>query len=139
MALRYNNLTDVCTQISDPGLGFPPTSLLESLKENSISRLLRTTRWRICQWARRCAGTCRQVSPLSDWLCIFLTIPPDHCIEILRLNTQCYADIGLFTLYMVEGDPLAWPELNTRHVCRNFDGVRQWALDHSVGNMEVIQ
>lgn len=62
----------------------------------------------------------------------------DHCIEVLRLNTQCYADIGLFTFYMVEGDPLAWPELNSKHMCRNFDRVRQWALDHSVGNMEVI-
>jgi hypothetical protein len=67
-----------------------------------------------------------------------LDIFVDHCIEVLRLNTQCYADIGLFTFYMVEGDPLAWPELNSKHVCRNFDKVRRWALDHSVGNMEVI-
>ena len=63
----------------------------------------------------------------------------DHCIEILRLNIQCNADIGVFTLYMVEGDPLAWPQLNSKHVCRNFDSVRQWALDHSVGNMEVLE
>ncbi|KAF2102138.1 hypothetical protein NA57DRAFT_35868 [Rhizodiscina lignyota] len=60
----------------------------------------------------------------------------DHCIEVLRLNLLCNADIGVFTLYMVPGDPLAWPELNSKHVCRNFDGVRQWALDNSVGNME---
>ncbi|KAK5213985.1 hypothetical protein LTR41_000177 [Exophiala xenobiotica] len=63
----------------------------------------------------------------------------DHCIEVLRLNIQCNADIGLFTLYMVEGDPQAWPQLNTKHMCRNFDGVRQWALDHSVGNMELLE
>lgn len=31
----------------------------------------------------------------------------DHCIEILRLNIQCNADIGLFTFHMVPGDPLA--------------------------------
>ncbi|KIX96926.1 uncharacterized protein Z520_07040 [Fonsecaea multimorphosa CBS 102226] len=62
----------------------------------------------------------------------------DHCIEVLRLNIQCNADIGLFTFYMIEGDPLAWPELNSKHVCRNFDQVRQWALEHSVGNMEVL-
>jgi hypothetical protein len=63
----------------------------------------------------------------------------DPCLEVLRLNLQCNADIGLFTFYMVEDDPLAWPQLNSKHVCRNFDNVRQWALDNSVGNMEVIE
>lgn len=63
----------------------------------------------------------------------------DHCIEVLRLNLQCNADVGLFTFYMVEGDPLAWPQLNSKHVCRNFDAVRDWALDHSVGNMELLE
>ena len=62
----------------------------------------------------------------------------DHCLEVLRLNIQCNADIGLFTFYMVEGDPLAWPQLNSNHVCRNFEGIREWALDNSVGNMEVL-
>ncbi|QYS97828.1 hypothetical protein H0G86_005039 [Trichoderma simmonsii] len=63
----------------------------------------------------------------------------DHCIEVLRQNIQCNADIGLFTFYMIPDDPLAWPELNSKHVCRNFDNVRKWALDHSVGNMEVLE
>jgi hypothetical protein len=54
------------------------------------------------------------------------------------MNIQCTADIGLFTLYMVEGDPQAWPELNSIHVCRDFDQVREWALENSVGNMEVL-
>jgi hypothetical protein len=55
------------------------------------------------------------------------------------MNTQCNADIGLFTFYMLPGDPLAWPELNSWHTCRNFDKVREWALDNSVGNMEIIE
>lgn len=63
----------------------------------------------------------------------------DHCIEVLRQNLQCNADIGLFTFYMIPDDPLAWPELNSKHVCRNFEGVRKWAVDHSVGNMEVLE
>ncbi|KIV98731.1 uncharacterized protein PV09_09514 [Verruconis gallopava] len=61
----------------------------------------------------------------------------DHCIEVLRHHIMCNADIGLFSLYMVDGDPQAWPELNTNHVCRDFDSIRQWALENSVGNMEV--
>ena len=56
---------------------------------------------------------------------------------MLRLNVMCNADVGLFTFYMIEGDPLAWPELNSKHTCRNYDSVRDWALEHSVGNMEV--
>jgi hypothetical protein len=54
------------------------------------------------------------------------------------LNTQCHADVGLFTFYMVEGDPLAWPELNSWHKCRNFDRVKEWATEASVGNMEIL-
>lgn len=68
-----------------------------------------------------------------------LTGCTDHCIEVLRQNIQCNADIGLFTFYMIPDDPLAWPELNSKHVCRNFDGVRKWALDNSVGNMEILE
>lgn len=63
----------------------------------------------------------------------------DHCIEVLRLNIQCNADVGLFTFYMIEGDPLAWPQLNSKHVCRNFDSVMDWARSNSVGNMEVLE
>lgn len=61
----------------------------------------------------------------------------DHCLEILRLNIQCHGDIGMFTFYMLEGDPLPWPELDqSTHVCRNFDKIRDWALTNSIGNME---
>lgn len=60
----------------------------------------------------------------------------DHCLEILRMNVQCNADVGVFTFYLLEGDPLPWPELNSWHQCRNFDAVRDWALENSVGNME---
>lgn len=65
-----------------------------------------------------------------------LQMHTDHCLEVLRMNVQCNADIGLFTFYMLEGDPLPWPELNSHHTCRNFDKVIDWATDHSVGNME---
>jgi len=65
-----------------------------------------------------------------------LKMHTDHCLEILRKNIQCNADVGVFTFYLLEGDPLPWPELNTNHMCRNFDKVREWALDNSVGNME---
>jgi len=65
-----------------------------------------------------------------------LRIHLDHCLEILRMNIQCNADIGVFTFYLLPGDPLPWPELHSYHQCRNFDRVRDWALENSVGNME---
>lgn len=65
-----------------------------------------------------------------------LTMHTDHCLEILRKNIECNADIGVFTFYMEEGDPLPWPELNSFHQCRNFEAVKAWALENSVGNME---
>jgi hypothetical protein len=65
-----------------------------------------------------------------------LQMHTDHCLEILRMNVQCNADVGVFTFYLMDGDPLPWPELNSYHQCRNFNAVRDWALDNSVGNME---
>ncbi|KAH7418596.1 hypothetical protein BKA64DRAFT_204128 [Cadophora sp. MPI-SDFR-AT-0126] len=65
-----------------------------------------------------------------------LQMHTDHCLEILRMNVECNADVGVFTFYMMDGDPLPWPELNSFHQCRNFDRVKEWAIDNSVGNME---
>jgi hypothetical protein len=55
---------------------------------------------------------------------------------MLRKTIECNADIGVFTFYMEEGDPLPWPQLNSFHQCRNFEAVKEWALENSVGNME---
>ena len=77
-------------------------------------------------------GKCFEATIYLD--CVLTSV--DHCLEILRLNTQCNADVGVFTFYMLGDDPLPWPELNSWHTCRNFDAVRDWALENSVGNME---
>ncbi|KAL3417995.1 hypothetical protein PVAG01_11005 [Phlyctema vagabunda] len=65
-----------------------------------------------------------------------LQMHTDHCLEILRMNIECHADIGVFTLYMLDDDPLPWPELNSWHTCRNFDKVVDWAMDNTIGIME---
>ncbi|KAK1634600.1 hypothetical protein BDP81DRAFT_462430 [Colletotrichum phormii] len=58
----------------------------------------------------------------------------NHCIEALRLNLMCEADIGVFTFKMYPDLPLEghWPDFSTLHTCRNFNDVRDWALTHSV-------
>jgi hypothetical protein len=62
--------------------------------------------------------------------------PVDHCIETLRLSLMCQADIGVFTYRrfpeygLDEGD--FWPDFSSMHVCRNFDTIRTWAIEHAV-------
>ncbi|RDW64667.1 hypothetical protein BP6252_10318 [Coleophoma cylindrospora] len=60
----------------------------------------------------------------------------DHCLEILRKSIECNADIGVFTLYKHADDQLPWPELNTWHTCRNFDKIRDWAMENTIGNVQ---
>lgn len=60
----------------------------------------------------------------------------DHCIEAIRINLMCTADIGIFTFreypeYGYEKDDF-WPDFSTLHTCRNFDTIHQWAIDHTV-------
>ncbi|KAK4149188.1 hypothetical protein C8A00DRAFT_47145 [Chaetomidium leptoderma] len=58
----------------------------------------------------------------------------DHCLETLRMNLMCQADIGVFTfkVYPELGDDDPWPEFSTLHTCRNFDGIRDWARSKAV-------
>ncbi|KAJ2905180.1 uncharacterized protein MKZ38_006086 [Zalerion maritima] len=58
----------------------------------------------------------------------------DHCIETLRMNLMCQSDIGVFTFkrYPELGDDDPWPIFSTLHVCRNYEGIRKWAMEKSV-------
>jgi hypothetical protein len=56
----------------------------------------------------------------------------DHCIEILRLNLMCSSDIGVFTFAILPGYDDPWPDFNTDHVCRNFDAIKDWAIENTV-------
>lgn len=56
----------------------------------------------------------------------------DHCIEILRMNLMCSGDIGVFTFAMLPGYDDPWPDFNTDHVCRNFDAIKNWAIENTV-------
>ncbi|KAH6630578.1 hypothetical protein B0J18DRAFT_105686 [Chaetomium sp. MPI-SDFR-AT-0129] len=58
----------------------------------------------------------------------------DHCLETLRMNLMCQADIGVFTfkVYPELGDNDPWPDFSTLHTCRNFEDIRTWARDRAV-------
>ena len=54
----------------------------------------------------------------------------DHCIEILRINLMCTADVTLLTYSWVQGLEHPTPDFNTRHKCRDFQAISTWADNH---------
>lgn len=55
----------------------------------------------------------------------------DHCIEMLRMNLMCHADVGVITFHEMEGKGM-WPDFSSWHVCRDYEAVRTWAVDRVV-------
>jgi len=56
-----------------------------------------------------------------------------HCLDILRQQLMCGVDVGM--LGQVWWDPKApksFVDFNTKHVCRNFDEIRQWAEERQL-------
>ena len=48
---------------------------------------------------------------------------------------MCNADVGLITYDWVEGFESPFPNLNTRHTCRDFDRIYEWYDRHKVSLM----
>ncbi|KAG1813507.1 uncharacterized protein BJ212DRAFT_394744 [Suillus subaureus] len=55
----------------------------------------------------------------------------DHCIEMIRQNIMCNADVTMITWDWVQGLETTYPNFNTRHQCRNFEKILDWAV-HAV-------
>lgn len=59
----------------------------------------------------------------------------DHCIETLRMNLMCTADV---TPYLIWNDPDGFngesPSFNTLHKCRKWEPIVDWVKDHVVFN-----
>lgn len=51
-----------------------------------------------------------------------------HCLDIIRQQLMCTVDLGVLgQVWWNEEKPEAYVDFNTKHTCRNFDAVRQWA------------
>ncbi|KAF2821179.1 hypothetical protein CC86DRAFT_411477 [Ophiobolus disseminans] len=61
----------------------------------------------------------------------------DHCIEILRMNLMCFADVNVFTFHPRQGSEGFWPDYESEHVCRDFERVRRWAVENGVPDADV--
>ena len=75
----------------------------------------------------------------------------DHCIEMIRQNLMCVADVGIISWVLpiaqrwepriydklirydwVSGWEVPFPDFNTYHKCRNFDTILDWTTSHRV-------
>ncbi|KAF2129162.1 hypothetical protein P153DRAFT_341721 [Dothidotthia symphoricarpi CBS 119687] len=59
-----------------------------------------------------------------------------HCLDMLRQVLMCNPDVGVLgqVWWKPEGeaDPMPFVDFNTRHRCRDFEGVRAWAEAHQL-------
>ncbi|KAG2059376.1 hypothetical protein BDR06DRAFT_1069387 [Suillus hirtellus] len=62
-------------------------------------------------------------------LIVYIT---DHCIEMIMQNLMCNADVTMMTWDWIRGHKIPYPNFNTRHQCRNYEKILDWAVEHAV-------
>ncbi|GKZ68965.1 hypothetical protein AnigIFM60653_011613 [Aspergillus niger] len=67
--------------------------------------------------------------PLNDEKGGYYAIP-EHCIDNLRQNIMCKADIALLTFTWDPTDRAPKPNFVVEHECANWDKVDKWAEEH---------
>ncbi|KAJ4289685.1 hypothetical protein N0V90_011014 [Kalmusia sp. IMI 367209] len=59
-----------------------------------------------------------------------------HCLDVLRQQLMCVPDIGVLgqVWWQPENEvqPIPFVDFNTKHRCRDFEGVRQWTEAHQL-------
>ncbi|GIZ44109.1 hypothetical protein CKM354_000731800 [Cercospora kikuchii] len=59
-----------------------------------------------------------------------------HCLDIIRQQLMCQIDIGVLGQVWWQPkdqeEPEAFVDFNTKHVCKNFDAIRQWAEERQL-------
>ncbi|KAK7421541.1 hypothetical protein QQZ08_009886 [Neonectria magnoliae] len=51
-----------------------------------------------------------------------------HCLDTIRQVLMCNVDTGVLGQVWVNPDePMAFPDFNTKHMCKNYDDVKEWA------------
>ncbi|KAM0428614.1 hypothetical protein ACHAPT_006975 [Fusarium lateritium] len=52
-----------------------------------------------------------------------------HCLDTIRQVLMCNVDTGVLgQVWTNPADPTAFPDFNTKHKCKNYDAVKDWAL-----------
>lgn len=56
----------------------------------------------------------------------------NQCADLIRQKLHCDADVGVVTYNWVKGMPNPIPNFNTKHKCRNFDAIKEWASERQM-------
>ncbi|OJJ42237.1 hypothetical protein ASPZODRAFT_155448 [Penicilliopsis zonata CBS 506.65] len=54
----------------------------------------------------------------------------DHCIDTMRQSLMCSADISPIVWNWDPASQSAKGRASTLHTCRDFEAIRQWAIEH---------
>ncbi|KAJ2977638.1 hypothetical protein NQ176_g4257 [Zarea fungicola] len=60
----------------------------------------------------------------------------EHCIDQLRASLVCHTDVSVIVWQNTPETGGLEPRADVLHTCRNFDAVRQWAIDHKAKYVE---
>lgn len=56
-----------------------------------------------------------------------------HCLDILRQQLMCSADTGVLgQVWWNQTNPQAFVDFNTKHQCKNYEDIRQWAFENQL-------
>ncbi|KAK4499683.1 hypothetical protein PRZ48_010201 [Zasmidium cellare] len=72
----------------------------------------------------------------------FLQYHLSHCIETIRQQLMCAADFNMFGYVQVKGQTgqkKLFPDYATQHVCRNFEEMKEWAIEHQDERLEDME
>ncbi|CAG9985172.1 unnamed protein product [Clonostachys byssicola] len=62
-----------------------------------------------------------------------------HCLDTIRQVLMCNVDTGVLGQVWVDPEkPNAFPDFNTRHMCKDYDAVRRWAKDLQAPPLEEV-
>lgn len=56
----------------------------------------------------------------------------DHCIDSMRQSFMCSVDISAINYQWDEAEHYSKGQLTTLHTCRDFDAIKEWALEHQL-------
>ncbi len=59
-----------------------------------------------------------------------LTMLKEHCVDSIRQSLMCSVDISTIFWHWLPELQQSAPSAQTTHTCRDFDRVREWALEH---------
>ncbi|EJC99578.1 uncharacterized protein FOMMEDRAFT_43149, partial [Fomitiporia mediterranea MF3/22] len=70
---------------------------------------------------------------LTDLEKSFLEIPHAyHCLDALRQSLTCNADIATYVWHWDPEDEMVKPTGNVVHSCRDFDKLKEWAIENHI-------